>query len=530
MSLNRPQPQVEITVTATLSDPDDAEGNDADDLTGTTWQWQRSMDMQDWADITGETDDKYTPVVADEGYYLRATATYTDTHMEGQTATSDASEYSVEPETSANAVPDFGKEDEDDDKDDPNGEEEDGLTEDTAFMRSVVENTAAETNIGNPVKATDDDTDLLVYTLSDSANAEGDAAKFDIDDRSGQIKVKTVLDFEAANDADNADEDNDDVFEVVVTATDPSEATMTAEVRITVTDVNEAPTFADDAPTKLRIAENQATILVDDGTDDGGNLDDYTATDEDAGDTMTYSLGGDDASSFAINDTSAVLTFPDTAGPNFEDKNSYSIIIKVTDVDADDDAHVALTTELPVTVGVRNAEEAGEVTFDRVQPQVGVEVTASLSDVDLGITGTTWQWYRGAGTIDDEPDMCSADSPSPPCAIDDATSNAYTPGDDDQGAIPARQGDLQRQRHCRRRRPGHDGEDESVEMATGAFDSETTVAEKTTGNAAPEFAEVKANEEDGTPMQDGTADNPFMRSVGRGHGFRYERRQPGRRH
>ena len=59
------------------------------------------------------------------------------------------------------------------------------------------------------------------------------AAKFDIDDRTGQIKVKTVLDFEAEVGDDNVDANDDRTFAVVVTATDPSLATKTA---VTVSD------------------------------------------------------------------------------------------------------------------------------------------------------------------------------------------------------------------------------------------------------------------------------------------------------
>ena len=71
------------------------------------------------------------------------------------------------------------------------------------------------------------------------------AAKFDIDDRTGQIKVKTVLDFEAGGrHDDNVDANDDRTFAVVVTATDPSLATKTAEVRIArSTDLNEAPEY-----------------------------------------------------------------------------------------------------------------------------------------------------------------------------------------------------------------------------------------------------------------------------------------------
>ena len=62
------EPVVDTALTATLSDPDG-------DITGTTWQWARTMDMAaGWDDIPGATDAAYTPVATDDGYYLRATA------------------------------------------------------------------------------------------------------------------------------------------------------------------------------------------------------------------------------------------------------------------------------------------------------------------------------------------------------------------------------------------------------------------------------------------------------------------------
>ena len=70
--LGQVQPQVGRSLEATLGDPDMGE-------TDEVWQWARSMDMQTWTDIDGATAQKRSPVAADEGYYLRASVTYTDT-------------------------------------------------------------------------------------------------------------------------------------------------------------------------------------------------------------------------------------------------------------------------------------------------------------------------------------------------------------------------------------------------------------------------------------------------------------------
>jgi hypothetical protein len=63
-----------------LTDPDDM-------VTGEMWQWARTMDMADeWTAIDGATATGYTPVAMDEGYYLRATVSYTDGHGSDKTA------------------------------------------------------------------------------------------------------------------------------------------------------------------------------------------------------------------------------------------------------------------------------------------------------------------------------------------------------------------------------------------------------------------------------------------------------------
>ena len=78
VSLSSMTPQVGVALTATLSDPDGM-------ITGTTWQWSRSMTMDGtFMDIDGATMMSYTPMAADEGYHLKATASYTDGHGSGK--------------------------------------------------------------------------------------------------------------------------------------------------------------------------------------------------------------------------------------------------------------------------------------------------------------------------------------------------------------------------------------------------------------------------------------------------------------
>ncbi|MCY4507170.1 MAG: cadherin domain-containing protein, partial [Acidobacteria bacterium] len=69
VSLSTTRPQLGSAVTATLSDPDGSPNP--------TWKWERSFGRTTWSAIPGATSASYTPVAADAGRFLRATATYT---------------------------------------------------------------------------------------------------------------------------------------------------------------------------------------------------------------------------------------------------------------------------------------------------------------------------------------------------------------------------------------------------------------------------------------------------------------------
>jgi hypothetical protein len=79
VTLSPMEPVIGTPVTAMLTDSDGM-------VTGEMWQWTRSMDMTTWDDIADATDASYTPVAMDEGYYLRATVSYTDGHGSDKTA------------------------------------------------------------------------------------------------------------------------------------------------------------------------------------------------------------------------------------------------------------------------------------------------------------------------------------------------------------------------------------------------------------------------------------------------------------
>ena len=186
-------PRVDTEIRADLTDEDGV-------TPGTvTWQWSRSMTMGGaFTDIDEATMMTYTPMATDGGYYLRATATYTDGYGD------DTAMATTTSAVGANRAPIFAA---------------------ATATREVAEDTAAGMNIGAPVTATDPDGDTLTYSLSGT-----DEASFDIGESTGQLMTKAALDYETKMS-----------YMVTVTATDPDGLTDTIDVTINVTEVDEGP-------------------------------------------------------------------------------------------------------------------------------------------------------------------------------------------------------------------------------------------------------------------------------------------------
>ena len=169
--------------------------------------------------------------------------------------------------------------------------------------------------------------------------------------------------------------------------------------------------FAQEASMEVEYAEN--------GT---GEVITFTSTDpEGAG--IDWDVTGVDADFFSI-DSRGMLMFnrsPDYETPkdgeraddsdtefdetaNSED-NLYVITVRATETSTDGADERALSTETHVTVMVTDVNEDGSVKLNRLQPEVGTSIMASLSDSDRkpGIIGApviaddaiiiAWQWY-----------------------------------------------------------------------------------------------------------------------------------------
>ena len=417
------QPEVTTELTAVASDPDVISGT-------TTYEWSipkvsRPTLTNDshWQDPagSGNNSDMFTPAVGDEGNYLRVKAEYTDGEG-GSKVAYVRSEFRVREsvEADSNDAPAF---------------------EDPTDTRKIPENADVGDAVGNPVVADDNDGDdkgRLTYTIdSDSA----DSSSFSIHKATGQIRVADELDHEEGSlSGTPGGTASDGIYVITVMVTDPSGENDDINVTITATDVDEAPSVkganpTDDPVTTHTVAEGGMLLDEADLPNQDNNPFSYqaVATDDPAVEVVSLLLNGDDAAAFKLVDldgagSDVVYGLAFKEAPNFESPtdankdNAYKV--KVV---ARDDA--GNRGETDVTVTVTNSEEEGKIKLSSIQPAVGTELMATVTDPDGGVTNVSWQWQSAptrAGSWDD---------------IDDATSATYTPtaGDpadkDDTGDI-----------------------------------------------------------------------------------------------
>ncbi len=363
ISLSSPQPQVGTGLTSTLDELDAIVGAPAR-------TWHRSPDGSTaWSLITGATASSYTPVQGDLNYYLRVTVSYTDTH--GPKTLEAVSANAVRPvPTGANSRPEFD--------------------EGFSTTRSVAENSAGDTLIGDPVEATDadpDDVDALTYSFSVSD-------LFTVDPATGQISVAegAVLDHEAQPS-----------HTVTLTVADPGLLEDTIAVTITITDVNEAPVAVRDVATTVE----DTPVTIDVLTNDSDPEDDAL--------TVTVSTPPSDGLAEVDAATNEITYRPNT---DFEGTDSFgyqvtdgmffsaeaTVVVTVTAVN-DAPAFPEGSGEREVYTGAAVDTKVGDP-VEATDPDVGDTLTYALSGIDASsfeIDGDTGQITVGADTdIDPE--------------------------------------------------------------------------------------------------------------------------------
>ena len=241
---------------------------------------------------------------------------------------------------------------------------------DTAAI-SLAENTTAVTK----VTASDVDAGTtLVYSIVGGA----DAAKFAIDAATGVLSFKAAPDFDIAGDVGA-----NNVYDVIVRASDGALSDDQA-IAVTVTNVNEAPVISSNgggAAAAISIAENTTAVTK------------VTASDADAGTTITYSIaGGADAAKFAIDAATGALSFK--AAPDFDiagdvgANNVYDVIVRASDGALTDDQAIAVTVTNVAEAPVIGSNGGGAAAAISVAENTTAVTTVSATDSDAGTTIT----------------------------------------------------------------------------------------------------------------------------------------------
>ena len=328
LALSSEQPQVGALLTTTLADPDGS-------IRSESWSWHRSTNRGSWSEISGETSNSYSPVTADLNHYLRVTVEYSDGEGSGKRLRETSDQRTQEPPP-MNYPPEFA---------------------DTSTTRSVAENSREGVAVGDAVTATDANNDRLTYTLDDN-----DGALFTIDGN-GRIRVGegAVLDHE---------DPNANFYSVTVTATDPSTASDSILVDITVTDVNEAPEAVRDDATTVEDESVTIEVLSNDDDPDAG----------DPNDTLTVSLRTRPANGVAAVDAATNdITYTPRANYHGADSFTYRVF---------DGALYSVDATVAVTVDSVNdppafpAATAQRSVSQNAQPGANVGRAISATDVD----------------------------------------------------------------------------------------------------------------------------------------------------
>jgi hypothetical protein len=240
---------------------------------------------------------------------------------------------------------------------------------------SVPENSTAVVTVA----AADPEGATVGYSITGGA----DEAKFALDSITHALSFLVAPDFESPTDVGA-----NNVYEVQVTASDATPNATVQNISVTVTNVNEPPSFTSGSSNS--IPENTTAAQT------------VTATDPDAATTLNYTIvAGGDGGLFSIGLTSGALTF--NSAPNFEapadigENNVYDVTVRVTD------------GSNPVTQGV-----AISVTNVNEAPTANGDTYSALGNTQLRAAGATGTGLLGTtdtlnpNTNDTDPDSLAS--------------------------------------------------------------------------------------------------------------------------
>ena len=234
--------------------------------------------------------------------------------------------------------------------------------------------------------------------------------------------TRNIPDYERPNDMDT-----DNVYNIIVEATDTTSNTRDYAVTVTVTDVNERPDISENFDGLQEYME-----IEYDFTGTRPDVHTFMAEDYDDMDTFTWSLLGADAAYLDIGASDGVLTFKQDSGPlpNFEDprddgsNNTYTIIVRATD-------NHAKETDYAVTITVTDVNEAPEF---EATPTISVmydeNATMDVADYDArdeegGVTWSLTGTDRLAFAISTDGVVTFAATPNYEAPVDSGGNNVY---------------------------------------------------------------------------------------------------------
>ena len=162
---------------------------------------------------------------------------------------------------------------------------------------------------------------------------------------------------------------------------------------------NNAPVFSPTTATRT-VAENSAA-----GTNVGAVIPE--ATDADSGDTLTYSMEGTDAASFAFDASTRQITTITGVTYNFEaTKNSYSVTVKASDgtasatiavtIDVTDVNEKSAKPDKPTLAAVTGSSTTLTATWTKPDLNGGPDITGYAVQYREGTTGT-WTAFAHTG-------------------------------------------------------------------------------------------------------------------------------------
>jgi hypothetical protein len=241
---------------------------------------------------------------------------------------------------------------------------------------TIRENSAAVTT----VRATDPDRGArITYSVVGGT----DAALFTINPSTGVLRFSSAPNFEQPTDTDR-----NNVYQVVVQASDGRGGVDAQVISVRVTNVNEAPT-------DLSLSANRVTEHAVDGTVVGT----VTSRDPDARDRTTYSLTDSAGGRFAIHRSTGVMTVADGSLLDYESATSHRVTVRVTD-------RGGQSYEETVTINLTNVNDAptgadATITIPEDMAQRLTTANVGFSDVDVGdsLSAVRIEMLPSAGTL-----------------------------------------------------------------------------------------------------------------------------------